>query len=182
MVMAIRAGKKTQTRRLLKSLVDLDHVSALNLRYAVDDLLWVRESWRTESDYYNDLSPSDLSGEEKILFDADSDWSNNKSIGRRRASIHMPHWASRITLEITDVRVQRVQDITEEDAQAEGARRESRTVIPVNGKPLGATQPYSMPTSYRGGFANLWDRINGASGFGWDVNPFVAAFLFRVLD
>lgn len=96
-------------------------------------------------------------------------------------STRMPRWASRLTLEVTDVRVQRLQDITEEDAQAEGASpREFRTVIPVNGKPIGATRPYTIPPSYRGSFANLWDRISGERGFGWDSNPWVAALTFTV--
>lgn len=96
-----------------------------------------------------------------------------------RPSIFMPRWASRITLEITEIRVQRVQEISEEDAEAEGAARQFRTVIPVDGKPVGCKRPYSMPLSFRAGFANLWDSINEKRGFGWESNPWVWAVSFK---
>lgn len=94
-------------------------------------------------------------------------------------SIHMPRWASRITLEIVNVRVERVQEITEDDAKSEGAPVGFRTVIPVDGKPVGATKPYTIPSSYIGGFANLWDSINAKRGYGWDFNPWVWVIEFR---
>lgn len=78
-----------------------------------------------------------------------------------RPSIHMPRWASRITLEITDVRVERLQDITEEDALSEGV--------------LG-NQP--LPTMC---FQSLWDSINKDRGYGWDKNPFVWVIEFKKL-
>lgn len=82
-----------------------------------------------------------------------------------RPSIHMPRWASRITLEVTAVRVERLQDISEEDAKAEG-------VTPM----LGAPEP--VPPAYRDGFRQLWDEINGERA-SWASNPFVWVVSFR---
>jgi hypothetical protein len=80
-------------------------------------------------------------------------------------SIFMKRQHSRITLEITDVRVERVQDITEADAQAEGA----------------AKYAYH-DTPYRYGFQFLWNFINDERGFGWDVNPWVWVVEFRRVE
>ena len=75
----------------------------------------------------------------------------------------MPRWASRITLRVTDVRVQRVRKISERDAQAEGAAKESG----IGGM------------SYVNGFHRLWGSINAARGYGWDVDPWVWALTFE---
>jgi hypothetical protein len=77
---------------------------------------------------------------------------------RWRPSIFMPRWASRITLEIVNVRVERLHDITEEDARSEGAGM-------ITGR---------KEQSRRDGFIELWDSINAKRGYGWgDSNPFV---------
>ena len=83
-------------------------------------------------------------------------------------SIHMPRWASRITLRVVDVRVERVQEITHNDAMAEG-------VDDVD------MQPYGYPaTSYAvANFRRLWDSINAARGFGWNANPLVWVVSFE---
>lgn len=81
-------------------------------------------------------------------------------------SIFMPRGVSRITLEVAEVRVQQLQDITEDDARAEGAETEWRQ----------ATHPAK---TYRGGFASLWDAINAGRGFSWGKNPWVRAVTFR---
>ena len=78
---------------------------------------------------------------------------------RWHPSIHMPRWASRISLTVKDVRVERVQDISEEDARDEG----------VEFAPAGP----GNCTNYVIGFADLWDSINARRGYGWDVNPWV---------
>ena len=82
-----------------------------------------------------------------------------------RPSIHMPRWASRILLEVTEVRVERVQDISEEDARVEGAD-------------CVALRCENVPT-YRAGFSALWDSINAKRGLGWDANPWVWAVGLR---
>ena len=88
--------------------------------------------------------------------------------GRWRPSIHMPRWASRILLEVTEVRVERVQEISEEDAQAEGIPERS----PVPGP--GAQVGYA-----RAAFRELWDSINADRGHGWDANPWVWVVTFH---
>ena len=99
---------------------------------------------------------------------------------RKIPAIHMPRWASRILLEITDVRVQRVQDISEEDAIAEGIRE-----LPLQEREPGAgwcADPLGNPTLHyrtpRAAFAALWDSINEGRGFGWNANPWVWAVTF----
>lgn len=79
--------------------------------------------------------------------------------GKWRPSIHMPRWACRLFLIVDDVRVQRVQDITEEDAMAEGCRADG--ILP------------------RDEFAVLWDVLNAKRGYGWDANPWVWAIRFH---
>lgn len=83
-----------------------------------------------------------------------------------RPSIHMPRWASRLTLQITDVRVERLNAITEADALAEGVQEPS--LVPI----LGAFW------SSRDGYARLWERINGPGS--WAANPWVWAVSFEV--
>ncbi|MBW7932469.1 MAG: hypothetical protein H3C62_02410 [Gemmatimonadaceae bacterium] len=84
-----------------------------------------------------------------------------------RPSIHMPRWASRLTLEVTGVRVERVQDISEEDAKAEGS------TVPWMYK---ATQ--EPVATHRAAFARLWDSIN-AKRAPWSSNPWVWVVAFK---
>ena len=86
---------------------------------------------------------------------------------RKRPSIHMPRWASRITLEITDVRVERLQDISVEDAKAEGVEP-----LHLNG--------WCDDQKFRAEFCNLWMEINGPES--WDANPWVWVIEFRRVD
>ena len=137
------------------------------------DRLWVRESFsgphcmeRTEE--YPAMPPGQWPNESPIWYWADGepdhgDWT------RPRPSIHMPRWASRITLEIVSVRVERLQDISEADAQAEGCEIEYDT-------PDGHG---SQPSYYRG-YMNLWESINGPGS--WDANPWVWCVEFRRIE
>lgn len=164
MVRALLDGRKTQTRRVLASgaAEDIGIVMAENPpRFAVGDRLYVREAWRTESRAYDDLAPSDMGGEETVIYEADAEWSLNKSVGRLRAGMHMPRWASRLTLTVTDLRVQRVQDIDYDDAVAEGVSSD-------NG-------PGQI-----GAYITLWDKLNAARSFGWETNPWIVAVSFTV--
>jgi len=95
-----------------------------------------------------------------------------------RPSIYMPRWASRITLEITDVGVERVQDITEEDAKDEGAPCIKGNYFDVVSKDfIDVTEP-----TCRFGFHVLWDSINAKRGFGWDKNPWVWVVEFKEVE
>jgi hypothetical protein len=86
------------------------------------DRLWVREAWKTEH-RYDDLKPSHIVPGANLCWPADDSISVNHmgfAFGKKRPSIFMPRWASRITLEIKSVRVERLQEISEEDAKGEG--------------------------------------------------------------
>lgn len=89
---------------------------------------------------------------------------------RWRPSIHMPRWASRITLELTSVRVERVQDISTKDAEAE---------IGNGGRMI---LPSGLCNTYVGTFAHAWNAINAKRGYGWDANPWVWVLEFTHVD
>ena len=179
MVRAILEGRKTQTRRVLvpqpvdpkiirvagDKIVFMGRDEGFYSNYwptmvgVPGDRLWVRETFATGI-------PGCPGG---ITYRADhldprGDGPANPI--RWTPSIFMPRGASRITLEVVEVRVQQLRDITDDDARAEGAEPEWRQ----------ATHPAK---TYRGGFASLWDSINAARGYGWDKNPWVRAITFR---
>lgn len=196
MIRALLAGTKTQTRRLAKPQPVHDggglwrwaagawsdrlpgpvlapgHSMARAAHFAIGDRLWVRESWRTESDAYNDLKPSEMSGEEAVLFEADADWSQNKSTGRRHAAMHMPRWASRLTLTVTEVRVERLQAISGADTIAEGVECTTCAAMAKS-----ACGKMGCPASLLI-FSDLWTSINGAGA--WEANPWVVAVTFTI--
>lgn len=134
------------------------------------DRLWVRETFCVVDD-------TEHGGERWVDYRATPRYSEHHPAGwdsapndaealKWKPSIHMPRWASRITLEVTDIRVERVQDIGTLDAMAEGA-----APLPV----VGGT------ASYTHGFRVLWDSINAKRGYGWDVNPWCWVVTFRRL-
>lgn len=204
MVRAILEGRKTQTRRVLK----LDWLRCLDPEDPEDlakilsqcpygvpgDRLWVRETWGSADQFYQsheNETPSvvayraDLAA---IQWDAEpprkipkydiEQWNWNAM--RWRPSIHMPRWASRLTLEVVSVRVERLHDISEEDAKAEGVEPFPDTspdeqVIPGPGF-NGAVMTNQR---HRFAFYVLWDSINGEGS--WDANPFVWVVEFKVL-
>lgn len=176
MIRALLDGSKTQTRRVVKCHVE-DYDGALITGTACPygqpgDRLWVREAfdflpaggpdqpqaceivyWATGSTEQrtapHDYNPM-IYGHEKV-----------------RPSIHMPRWASRITLEITSVRVERLQDISESDAQAEGAIPNDGYAGPAEDRQKG------WVTAYR----SIWKSINGADS--WAANPYVWVIEFK---
>lgn len=136
------------------------------------DRLWVREAWRTTGDggRCNDMPPRDLQAHE-VWYEADGHAPSDECAGKLRPSMFMPRWASRITLEVTGVRVERLQDISEADAMEEGIHQHPATgwfsVPGINGS----------GTTARAAYALLWNSINGAGS--WDANPWVWCVEFK---
>lgn len=194
MVRAILEGRKTQTRRVVKrQYVNVDKLDSyteeMQLRhcpYGVPgDRLWVRETYLYDDCRY-DRGPMPKTApagwQDAFYYRADGECCQQipecaccELDGKTpwRPSIFMPRWASRITLEITDVRVQRLQDISEDDAQAEGAEHGNLAGVDVD------IDGAVWNGAYRRGFHRLWDHINAKRGFGWDKNPWVWALTFK---
>ena len=178
MVRALLAGRKTQTRRVVKDQDIPDEVYELipgdmhPCPYGQPgDLLWVREAWSGCFDQghirVRDRHP------DIVWYWADGncpdgDWE------KPRPSIHMPRWASRLTLRVTGIRVERVQDISQSDADAEGCPGFYSPMHPDAGVTDGQTP--------REEFAELWNSINAKRGFGWDANPWVWVIDFEVIQ
>lgn len=139
------------------------------------DQLWCRETWDfrpwTDRTHPNRVRVAYAADGEQREFDAPSDWDPTLyNYERWRPSIHMPRWVSRITLAVESVRVERLQDISEEDARAEGADPYTYAT-PDNGH---LTHPYHR------GFARLWDEINGKrADCRWEDNPWTWVLNFR---
>lgn len=179
MVRALLDGRKTQTRRVAKVKPGIliqeidewkpcpDRISRRAVftrdqiaepRFAAGDRLWVREAWRADDfdnaeTIYRADAPSD------VLVDT-------KGVIRWKPGIHMHRARSRLTLTVTDVRVQRLQDISEGDARAEGCYRQDEA------------NPCAKPGIK--GFYHDWNSINASRGFGWHNNPWVACLTFTV--
>lgn len=147
----------------------------MRLPWQVDDRLWVRESWRTLQKV-DCLKPRDLADDRsKVTHEADPQNRNPLwAFGKLRPSLFMPRWASRLTLLVTDVRVERLQEISEGDAIDEGALTVD---LPTHGAPTERGQPpLGQPPSQR--FRHLWNSINGPEA--WAANPWVVAVTFTV--
>lgn len=182
MVRAILDGRKTQTRRVVKSLdrlsfyraepsedayealgkwdffygwleggVMFDACASVKAPYSIGDILWVRETWN-----HVKFGLGDWHYEYRADYDETSKWRNG-SFAQWRPSIHMPRDAARIFLRVTDVRVERLQDIDDDGVVAEGLE-------------IGAQ------------IDELWNRTLSKSSramFGWDANPWVWVIEFE---
>ena len=122
---------------------------------------WAERNWINISD---ELAAKGIEHDEN----GEYHWARGESPLNWRPSIHLPRWGSRINLEVLSVRVERIQDITEEDAIAEGVPKIS--VLPVWGD-------FEAEKS----FIKMWDVINSKRGFGWRKNPWVWVIEFRKL-
>ncbi|HHG0639762.1 TPA: hypothetical protein ACPUGF_002950 [Klebsiella pneumoniae] len=203
MVRAILDGRKTQTRRPIKwkqtrfteigeredgskwpwsedaeHACDFWHPCPFG---AVGDRIWVRETWAR---YNIDQNSHDMA----YRATTPEDWPEE---GRWRPSIHMPRWASRILLEITNVRVERLNAISEEDAQREGVHTEvwDQTVVARNYAARdeffqfwSEDMPHyvEMNQLYRSSFRSLWESIYGAEN--WLANPWVWVIEFKRVE
>lgn len=239
MVRAIREGRKTQTRRVVKPQPP-EGFGIMGCCYSgtgwaserpnggcscrpvrcpygwPGDRIWVRETWALPSwgvdadgecwgvDDWTGPIPKSPPPSRRPSYAADWDWVGHSIEDRGfawRPSIHMPRWASRILLEITDIRVERLQDISEADAEAEGCfftdygRRcfhqgfGDVATCPApsdhhqqrDGWMWGPTTSHEQCLgSARFAYGNLWNSINGPGS--WDLDPFVWAITFRVLE
>tara|TARA_R110002072_G_scaffold38314_3_gene110876 strand:- start:401 stop:1078 length:678 start_codon:yes stop_codon:yes gene_type:complete len=153
------------------------------LPHSAADRLYVREAWRPHylGDGVWDLDVSYAAdGERRRIMDGEfeeNDWSWPKAADRGNVpSIHMPRWASRLTLTVTDVRVQRVQEIDGADAEAEGCVWDSADGHDVWYVP-GAQTPRNGATAAEC-FSILWDSLHTKPGTRWDDNPWVYALTF----
>lgn len=190
MVRAILRGQKTQTRRPIKppfevhkrgSLVTLTRPDRNGDRFCPypcpfgqpGDRLWVRETFAELSELDGPLFPTDVEG---MLRGTPFRWTV-----KWKPSIHMPRRLARIFLEITEVRVERVQDITEEDAWAEGT---DGLKINWSAADLCATaKRYDLCVEdSRCTYAHLWDTLYAARSLGWAANPWVWIVSFKRLE
>lgn len=178
MVLAKLAGVKTQTRRMLKPQPGKRFMGELRDDWEwkcpygePGDRLWTRETWAVRRDRdevkIRDLEPK-LDGP---WYRADGEEPSGCAggIGKWRPSIFMPRWASRLLDEIVSVRVERLQDISEADAKAEGAAWR----ISPGGDLAGAFEHANAPIGYRNHYREVWEGINGAGS--WKANPWVWA-------
>ena len=200
MVLALLAGRKTQTRRVLKpqpldgdftppctiypqittkagdeipgkpfyGISPWDGFWSIRLPAAPGDQLWVKEQ-HTTCNHGSKAVPDirAMYGLDYVGFSKadgrDWNWTSPR---------FMPRWASRLTLTVTDVRVEQLQAISEADAVTEGAE-------PIHNKPGGDEgDPSDGWISYRDGFERLWNSINGPDA--WAANPWVVALTFTV--
>ena len=138
---------------------------------AVGDQLWVREAWRAcVEEPEIDLRADQRSLRRPMHGDDEwwARWRARSAGGRWQPSIYMPRWASRLTLDVTSVRVQRLLSISEEDARAEGVEPHEYAYCAEDAR-------------YRMSFARLWDSINGErAGCAWKANPWVWVVGFEV--
>lgn len=187
MVKAILAGRKTQTRRVVKIEGDAEHkwlfsgvdetgvavfwskkkqgtYTRVGCPYGkIGDQLWVRETW------YDDLGCRAISDRREGIFyradgEAETQFEDYMDL-RWKPSIHMPRWASRIQLENTNVWVERLNDISEANVKAEGI---------TDGDSI-------WSGSYRGAYATRWNEINAKQGYSWESNPLVFVIEFKKL-
>ncbi|KPZ11483.1 Uncharacterized protein ALO94_02102 [Pseudomonas syringae pv. spinaceae] len=188
MVRAIQEGRKTVTRREVKvqprSSADIGSfgrgqpfirhpdVTKANPECPYGrpgDRLWVREAWQADAQV-NEVAPRELSHGEPIRYPADgaSRQTGCSMItpGKTRPSIHMPRWVSRLLLEITAVRVERLQDISKEQALAEGVMNCEQDIDPDGN----GYEPLEL-------FGGLWTMINGDGS--WQSNPWVWVVEFK---
>jgi hypothetical protein len=202
-VRAILDGRKTQTRRLIKSVRcrrsgqitefgesdtngydfhyrnrwaqwnDVSNEKMVNrCPYGIiGDRLWVREAFATV-----ECNRAKACAYKEKYENASVKW---------KSPIYMPRWASRLTLEITDIKVERLQDMRQRDAIAEGVTpldkivKGSDVVHPVGAIPKDVEL---VGNDYLGAYKTLWNSINAKRGYSWESNPWVWVISFRVVN
>ena len=213
MVKTILDGKKTMTRRVVKSdfINNYKHAHIIkrssdksregkayfydkpvggmvlssqlvsNPYGKVGDRLWVRETWQEIGPdcllTYKATYPSDLYAKRPELENVPPLAGLKERGYLWKSPMFMPRWASRILLEITDIRVERLQDISDEDAVKEGI------VSMTQSYPWQDEHSLSSPISYEVRlFTKLWNDINAKKGYPWSSNPLVWVVEFKVVE
>lgn len=184
MVQALLAGRKTQTRRLGTS--PLRHVE-------VGDLLYVREHWRVGS-HWNGTPPREI--DPVIMHHGEISYVGDEPpaplTGKHRQGMHMPRWASRLTLKVTRIRHDRLLMLTDDDAIAEGIIGDDViTGVHCNGgvhqevverryfNPV-RTDDHEGHEHAPDAFAELWNGLHDKPGERWEDNPMIVALNFSV--
>ncbi|MEW5250331.1 hypothetical protein [Microbulbifer discodermiae] len=194
MIRALRAGMKTNTRRMINPQPEMREGGQCRVRINGNwnlgpadfllrdamprfgcpygqpgDRLWTREAWRTTAGL-DHLPPRDIPMDAPIWYEADGP-APAPQFGRYRHARFMCRWMSRGLDEVTDIRVERLQDISEEDAKVEG-------ITPYKcGWSNGEMGPFSHPVL---AFFTLWDSINGDGSS--DANPWVWVIEFKRVE
>ena len=188
MIKAIVEGRKTVIRRVIKPQPPQDCLMAVythdrcpNLdewvfagedgdpidakcpqpRYQVGETVYIKEAWATEL-RYNNLRPSEIPHSAKIFYanDGVGEWPINLAIGMMRSTLHLPEVFARYFIEMKDVRAERLQEITEEDAILEGM---PRVTFPRHGAIIA--------------YGKLWNSLN--KDYPWESNPWVFKYEFE---
>lgn len=192
MVEAIEAGRKTQTRRLVKFPKDFDGkevyqngvfglkysssefegcIHRLYPKYEIGDILWVREKWRK-----NDTPtgfPYHHYADDTIYTDRDNE--------KWKPSLFMPKEACRLFLQVKDIRAEQLQKITPKDAEREGIEHLGGDIWKdyMNKKCFPEFMQVSTFTR-TSSFKSLWEKINGVES--WEANPYVWVITFKVVE
>jgi hypothetical protein len=204
MVRALLDGSKTQTQRVVKPQPEVSAQGSLMgewLRKPLDglilpklqditihcpygmpgDRLYVRETWQHSNHPFGPYEPDcDVFYRADYLDDplgADLERSADGIRRQWRPSIHMPRAASRITLEVAGVRVERLQGVSEADAIAEGIY-----LFPGEGGGYKVERGEQEYDTAREDYRNLWDSLNAERGYGWDANPYVWVVEFKKIE
>lgn len=183
MVSAILGRHKTQTRRVIKPTNETRWLVSPELEWADSyvtnpdnglinycpygkkgDQIWVRETWRVNGNEHDYA----IASKDEVFYKVSEPWNTEP---KWKPSIFMPRWASRIQLEVEGVRVERLQDISESDAMAEGVQY---CLVPEHHGCYGNEAICA--------FSDLWDQINAQRGYSWASNPWVWVIEFDMID
>lgn len=187
MVQVILAGRKTMTRRVIKqSVVDNFLIGVMGILvgsyregmaeayptvddapYSAGDVLWVRETWMPETEQRIHTGGYIYRASDRPEPDGDAPL-------KWHPSIFMPKEAARIFLRVIDVRAERLREISEEDARAEGCITFHDKI--GDGK---FDDVLEFDLTAKDAFCELWERLNKKRGYGWDTNPWVWVYTFE---